>query len=51
MLAGRLVAVANSSQGHWVIGPFGPGQPDDLVGGDAQTAVDLVTLDDLVVGV
>ena len=46
VLAGRLVPVADPAQSGRVVVPFGSGQLDNLVGGDAQATVGLVPLDD-----
>ena len=51
MLAGLLIAVTDPTQSGRVIGPFGPGQPDYLIGRDSQAVVDPISFDDLVAGV
>ena len=51
VLAGFLVAITYSAQGDRIIAPFGSGQPDDLIGSEAQSAIDFVALDHLVIGV
>ena len=51
MLSGLPVAVADPPECGRIIGPFRAGQPDGLIGGYTQTAVDSVASDGLVTSV